>query len=153
MGVMYVREQGTTLVKREERILVIKQGKTLIDRPAFGVDHIALFGNIQVSIQAAIMMMEKGTDISYFTYSGRYIGHMAADTSKNIFLRMAQHEYHKDPALRTALAQEIVRNKIANQIQLLREYRWTEDYPWKKDAAAMQRLMENFQKAAPGPDG
>lgn len=40
-----------------------------------------------MTTQALRFLMEKGIDVSYMSYSGRYIGHTAAESSKNIFLR------------------------------------------------------------------
>ena len=96
MPAIYIREQGSMLVKRGERIAVMKNSRTLLEIPLANVDNIAVIGNIQVTTQVLLMLMEQGVDISYFTYSGKYVGHAAADMSKNIFLRFAQYELYHD---------------------------------------------------------
>ena len=70
MSVVYVREQGAVLTKRGERIVAIYKGEAIFDHPVYGIDNIAIFGNVQVSTAAAAMLMEKGVDICFFSYSG-----------------------------------------------------------------------------------
>ena len=72
MAVFYVKEQGAVVQKNAEKLVISKNGKTLLETPVFQVDNIAIMGNVQVTTQALHMMMEQGVDVSYFTYSGKY---------------------------------------------------------------------------------
>lgn len=144
MPAIYIKEQGSMLMKRDKRLVVGKSGRTLLDIPIANIDNIAIIGNVQISTQALIMLMEKGIDISYFTFSGKYIGHTSADMSKNIFLRFAQHEYYHNMEKRLEMAREIVRNKVCNQIQLIRTHHWLEKYTWREDVEKMESLIETL---------
>lgn len=141
MAVVYVREQGTMLAKAGERLRVTKGGHTLLDKPVFGIDSVALFGNVQISAQALWMLMERGIDISYFTYDGKYLGQTASDTSRNIFLRMQQYDLYMDLEKRDAIARRIVANKIGNQIAVIEHFNWTDDFDWRADACEMRRHL------------
>ena len=146
MPAIYIREQGSMLVKRGERIAVTKNSRTLLEIPLANVDNIAVIGNIQVTTQVLLMLMEQGVDISYFTYSGKYVGHAAADMSKNIFLRFAQYELYHDMERRLQIAKIIVRNKVQNQIALIENYRWNGEYDWHSDVKKMREVLGSLER-------
>lgn len=140
MAVLYIKEQGSTVQKMGDRLLVTKNGQTLLDQPVFKIDNIAVIGNVQVTSQALRMLMEHGVDISYLTYSGKYLGHTGADASKNIFLRFEQYGMYLDPVKRLETAKMIVDQKIQNQIAVIEDYRWTsaDGTEWKEAVEQMQ---------------
>ena len=140
MSVLYIKEQGAYVQKAGERIVVTKNAKTLLDLPVIHIDNIALIGNVQITAQALHMLMEKGIDVSYFSFSGRYLGHTAAEASKNIFLRFEQYSLYMNAERRLQIAKIIICNKINNQIAVIKNHRWSEtDYDYKSD---IQRMME-----------
>ena len=145
MAALYVREQGAMLIKSGERICISKGGKILIERPAGSIDNIAIFGGVQISSQALSMLLEKGIDISYFSYQGKYLGHTASDTSKNIFLRMQQYDCYEDMEYRNETARIIVANKIENQMAVIKGWRWDADFDWKADVEAMNRHKKSLE--------
>lgn len=65
MSVLYIKEQGATLQKMGDRILVTKNGNQLLDIPVFQIENLAVIGNVQITTQALHMLMEKGVDVSY----------------------------------------------------------------------------------------
>lgn len=145
MTVLYVREQGSCVQKRGERIVVTKNRKELLDIPVMGVENIALIGNVQMTTQMLHYLMEQGVDVSYFSFGGSYLGHSAAESSRNIFVRFAQYELYLNMPERISMAKTIVRNKIENQRALILQYRWTGSaYDWKKDVAQMEKLQEKL---------
>ena len=147
MAALYIKEQGALVQKVGERILVTKQANTLLDIPIIKVENISLIGNVQITAQALHMLMKHGIDISYFTYSGNYLGHTASDASKNIFLRFEQYGCYLDMKKRLHMAKIIVDNKVRNQIALVREHRWTGvEYDWQKDIAQMERYLEGLEE-------
>ena len=142
MSVLYVKEQGSCIQKRSERIVVTKGNQSLLEIPIANVENVAVFGNIQVTTQALHMLLERGISISFFSFSGKYLGQAGADSSKNIFLRFAQYELYNMMPKRMEIAKVIVRNKVCNQIYLIKHHRWTEiDYDWKNDIEQMERLI------------
>lgn len=151
MAVLYIKEQGAIVQKLGERILVKKGNSTLLDIPILHVENMALIGNVQITMQTLHMLMERGIDVSHFTYSGNYLGQTAADSSKNIFLRFEQYKFYLDMERRIEMARRIVDNKIENQITLIQEHTWREsDYEWRKDVAQMTRYkMELESKQTP----
>lgn len=140
MAVLYVKEQGAYIQKQGERLIVTKKKNTLLDIPIIQVENVSVIGNVQITTQAMHMMMEQGIDISYFTYSGKYIGHASADSSKNIFLRFEQYQIYLDLERRLQMARKIVDNKIQNQMAIIRNCRFQgTDYDWKADVQQMEK--------------
>lgn len=138
MAVIYVKEQGAIIKKCGERIIISKGTGTLLEMPAIQIENIALIGNIQVTTQALHMLMEQGVDVSFFSYSGKYLGHAAAEASKNIFLRFQQYGFYQDEGKRLEMAKIIVENKICNQTALIRNHRWeNSEYNWKSNLEQM----------------
>ena len=147
MSAIYIKEQGAFIQKSGERIIVTKNNTRLLEVPVFQIDNLCLIGNVQISTQALHMLMEKGVDVSYLSYSGKYLGHTAADASRNIFLRFEQYQMYLDEARRLSMARRITENKIQNQMEVIRRHRWTEsDYDWKTDVRQMERNLEKLSK-------
>lgn len=147
MSVLYVKEQGAYVRKCGKRIQVEKDGQRLADLSVFQVTNINIIGNVQVTTQALHFLMQEGIDVSYLKRSGAYIGHMAADSSKNIFLRLAQHEWYQSVDRRLDMARRIVENKVQNQIALIRSFRWNQDeYDHKNDLHEMERVLKSLKE-------
>lgn len=151
MSVIYIREQGSTVKRSGERLIVTKQRQNVLEIPIFQVDSLAVMGNVTVTTQAMSLLMERGIDINYFSYSGKFIGTMSSDSGKNIFLRLAQYELYQDVDRRLALARIIVANKADNQLKMITSHDWRSagnpEYDWKKDADAIRKLKEKIPTA------
>ncbi len=141
MAVLYIKDQGAVVQKRSERIAVTKGAATLLEIPVACIENIAVIGNIQVTTQALHMLMANGIDVSYFSFSGRYLGQTGAEFSRNIFLRFAQYALYNQTDRRLAIARDIVSNKISNQIAMIKRYRWGENgHDWKADIKQLERF-------------
>lgn len=152
MSVLYIKEQGSYLKKIGERLVVEKGRKTLLDIPVAQVENIAVIGNVQITSQLLYYLMERGVDISYFSYAGKYLGQTAADASKNIFLRFSQYGLYEDIKRRLAIAKIIVKNKVENQIAVLEKGRGNirkqgkmEDYDFVADLKRMREIVSTLQ--------
>ena len=143
MSVIYVKEQGAFIHKSGERIEVTKNNQKLMSFPTASIDGLSIIGNVQISTQALIHLMENGIDVSIFSYSGRFIGLAVADSSKNIFLRFAQFDTYQDIDARLRIAKMIVRNKIENQVRLVKNYRYKDFYP-KDETEKMRKLQDSL---------
>ena len=151
MAVLYIKEQGAMIQKADERIIVTKNQNRLLDIPVFQIENIAVIGNVQISTQALHLLMEKGIDVSYLTYSGKYLGNTAAESSKNIFLRFEQYRFYLDGDRRLSMAKTITSNKISNQMEVMKEHRRKDSgYDWDRDLATMKKLENSLsnQKTA-----
>lgn len=89
MSVIYVKEQGARVEKRGERMLVVKGRSVLLDIPVANLDTVSLIGRVEMTTPMLHVLMKSGVDVSYFSFGGNYIGRSYAESSKNIFLRLA----------------------------------------------------------------
>lgn len=145
MSVIYIKEQGSVLQKKGERLIVTKNSRALLEIPVMNVENIAVIGNVQVTTQAMHMLLECGVDLNYFTFGGKYIGQTASDCSKNIFLRFAQYELYNCIERRMEIARQIVKNKAGNQIEMIRRHRFCDSgYDWRTDTDQMEKLVDNL---------
>lgn len=145
MSVLYVKEQGAYIKISGEKLVVTKGSNILLQMPLFHIENMVLVGNVQITTQATHKILQRGIDISYLNYGGKYIGHTCAWESRNIFLRLAQYELYNKKEKRLELAKIIVENKINNQIDMIRKWRWQKgQYDWKRDVAQMEKSKETI---------
>ncbi len=159
MATLYLIEQNSVLRKTGDRLLLCKKssGKgggprmddILLDLPCADVDHVMLFGNVQVTTQALQEMLEHGIEFAIFTFSGKLLGQLTPPQTKNIPLRIAQFRKHDDPDFCLRLAKAVVRNKIGNAAGMLREHR--KNHPDSMASAeidAIETLVGRAENAA-----
>lgn len=147
MAIIYVKEQGSCIRKRDRHVFVEKNGKELAEIPLHNITGISIIGNVQVTTQVLHMFMQEGIDVSFFSYSGNYLGHVAAESSKNIFLRFAQYERYQDINARMEMSRRIVRNKVQNQIAVIRNFRWADiEYDYNQAIRQMLKLTDTLDE-------
>ena len=144
MSVLYVKEQGAFIHRAGARIEVTKQNKRLLSFPVASIEGISIMGNIQISTQALTHLLRNGVDVSIFSYSGEFIGQINANASKNIFLRIAQYDTYQNMNARIDIAKTIVYNKIRNQMQLIRDYRYKDGFSPKKELNKMRKMQSTL---------
>ena len=146
MSVIYVKEQGSYIHRSGEKIEITKGGQRLGMFPTASIDGISIIGNIQISTQALAYLMDHGIDISFFSYSGSFIGRAVADTSKNIFLRFAQYDIYQNIENRMQFARQIIKNKIENQISISGSYRYKDGFSSAEEVKKMRKLQETLNE-------
>lgn len=144
MSVIYVKEQGAYIRKSGEKIDVIKQNQKLLSFPVWNIEGLSVIGNIQISTQALVYLIENGIDVSFFSYSGRYIGQVMADSSKNIFLRFSQYDAYQNMETRLQIAKNLIFNKIENQMQVIRKHRFQDGFSAKNELDKMKKLQSGL---------
>ncbi len=142
MSVIYIKEQGAFVRKTGERIEVMKNNQKLLSFPVANIDVVSVIGNVQISTQALVYMMQNGIDVSIFTYAGQFVGQARADASKNIFLRFAQFDRYQDIESRLNMARVIVGNKIENQMAVVRNYRYKDGFSPEGGVNRMKEMQK-----------
>ena len=72
MSVIYVKEQGAFIKKTGEKLEIVKQNQNLLSFPVVNIDGLSIIGNVQISTQALVYLMENGVDVSIFSFSGKF---------------------------------------------------------------------------------
>lgn len=123
MGTLYLTEQGATVTKTGERLLVRKDGKLLQDMPALHVDQIVVFGNAGFTTPAVQYVLENGIDVAYLSSRGVYRGRLQPAGAKDAALRQQQYHQSLDAAFCRRVAQAVVAGKIHNAAAFCRRQR------------------------------
>ena len=147
MSVLYVCEQGCIIRKSGKRILVSRERKVLQDIPVAKLERVWLYGNIQLSSQAAALLLDSGVDVVFLSYGGRMRGHLTGMMSKNIFLRLAQYERWQDREFKKNFAVNIVRGKIQNmRVMLLRYQRNHPEVDFEVTLAGLNQGLQSLEE-------
>lgn len=124
MGTLYVTQADAFIGKTDERITVRAEKKTLIDVPLIKVEGVVVMGRATVSPAVVIELLERKIPLSFLTSTGRYLGRLEPELTKNILLRSAQWKASENQAIH--LVRGFVRGKLKNYRNVLlragREY-------------------------------
>ncbi|MDE0525826.1 MAG: CRISPR-associated endonuclease Cas1 [Thaumarchaeota archaeon] len=116
---VYVQDQGARVSKSGDCIHVKTADETrkirLID-----VSELTVFGNVQITTQTIRELCGRDIPVCYMTYGGWFVGMTRGLASKNVGLRIGQHQAYSKISSRMAIAREIVSGKIKNSITMLR---------------------------------
>lgn len=119
MATLYITEQGSTLHKEQNRLVVTKDEAELASLHEFKVERVVIFGNVQLTTQAVAFLLDRGIETSFLSTHGHLKGRLAPLDSKNIPLRLKQYERTQDAELAASIARTIVRGKIGNCSEVL----------------------------------
>ncbi len=145
MAFLYITQQGSVLRKSGDRFLAEWDGQIQLDIPYHRLDHILVFGNVQVTSQAMAEALDHGIRLSLFTRHGRFRGALTPPSGRHVELRMAQYEMHRDLSRCIGYARAALRRKIENALAVLRRY---EDRERETDQTAdCRRAMEQSMEA------
>jgi CRISPR-associated protein Cas1 len=148
MAYLYLVEQGSVLRKMGNRLVVEKDGTILLDTPYHKLDAVLIFGNVQVTTQAIGELLECGVRMNLLSRHGELRGSLDPAQGKNIPLRIAQFELHRDEQRSLAMAQTLVDAKIANSSRVLETFGSHEETRDPATAMALVELDKARQAAA-----
>ncbi|RJQ63777.1 MAG: CRISPR-associated endonuclease Cas1 [Desulfobacteraceae bacterium] len=147
MHTIYLTDNGLQLKKRSGRILVKQDGKVLEEIPVLDLKRVLIFGNNQLSTQLMRYLASQGVEVAFLSSSGRFKFRLVPQTSKNIHLRMAQHDHYRDTAFRIRFGKAVVEAKLRNQRGLLVRYRRNRpEIDLGKNLQILKRAFENVRE-------
>ena len=117
MSVVYVTQQGASLAKEGERLLVRKEHNTLLDVPLIHVKQVVLFGNVTPTAPAISLLLKRRVDVVFLSIHGRYKGRLQPEYSQTVELRKQQYLVAEDPGFCLSVAKALVYGKIHNALQ------------------------------------
>ena len=119
MAVLYLVEQGATLRKQGERLVVEREGETLASVPAVKVEQVVVFGSVQLTTPAMVHLLRSGVDVAFLSVDGRYYGRLVSAESQFGELRLRHLRLVEDGERALELARAMVRAKLHNCRTLL----------------------------------
>ncbi|MES2570766.1 MAG: CRISPR-associated endonuclease Cas1, partial [Verrucomicrobiota bacterium] len=116
---VYLNTPGMTVGLREGVLLAREKEKVVQEIRVQDMNHLALFGNIQLSTQAIQRLASEEIPITYFSMGGYFYAVTHGHGLKNVITRIEQFRAAGDPVTCLALAKKVVAGKIRNQRTLL----------------------------------
>ncbi|MEQ8962453.1 MAG: type I-D CRISPR-associated endonuclease Cas1d, partial [Coleofasciculus sp. C2-GNP5-27] len=112
--------------KTDERLSVKANKQKLLDVPLIKVDGIVVCGRATVSPAVVTELLDRKIPLSFITGTGKYLGRLEPELTKNIFVRQAQWQAAGESAAALHLVRGFIRGKLKNYRTLLsrnqREY-------------------------------
>jgi len=126
MTTLYVQEQGASVRKKDNQIVVTKDGKTLREVPLAKLDQVVLMGRgVQMSTALLVDLVVRGVPVTLTNQHGsRHYATLTAGPSRFGELRTEQMRFVNAPERALDLARSIVEAKLANQRTLLAATGW-----------------------------
>ncbi len=149
METLYVTDNGLQLKRRSDRILFKKEGKITDEIRILDLKRILIFGNNQLSTDLMRHLAGKGIEVAFLSSRGKFKFRIVPETSKNIYLRMAQHRHYSNEEFRISWGKTIVRAKLTNQRNFLIRYR--RNQPQTDIQNEIQALKKSIQNLEDSP--
>jgi CRISPR-associated protein Cas1 len=119
---LYIEEQGATLGKSGEELVVRKGSDVLRQVKLKDVSQVSIFGNVLITAQALRELAADGIPLCHFSYGGWFQAITSGLVHKNAELRIRQFRLAGDPAESLRLARCFVAGKIKNCRTLVRRH-------------------------------
>ncbi len=146
MHTLYITDNGMMLKKRSNRIAVKKGGKIIEEIPILDLKRILIFGNNQISSELLRLLARKGIEVAFLSMNNRFNYRIVPDTSKNIYLRMAQHHQYNDMGFRVKWSKKIIGAKLKNQKNALMRFRKNKpDVDLSEEIGQMDKSIKNLR--------
>ncbi len=159
MATLYLSEQYS-VVKREGEALRVEipadtatgRERKVVRVPLIKVEQVVVQGEVTLTASAIAALLARRVSTHYLTRTGRSLGSLVPDPTRNAALRIAQYEAFSRPTARFQLARACIDGKLRNlRTMLLRFNRSMEDAPL---AEAIRSIKEAQQRlsALPAPE-
>jgi CRISPR-associated protein Cas1 len=122
MTILYVQEQGSVVRREGEEVRVTLDEKVVTRLPIRETEQVVLCGNVQLTTQAAALLLQNEVDVVFLSFHGAFRGRLMKDGSKFAKLRHAQLRFSGDDRRSLEVAKGIVRAKLTNQRNLLQRF-------------------------------
>jgi CRISPR-associated protein Cas1 len=111
----YFNTPGASIGIRD-RVLVARDREQALDPIRLqDINHLALFGNVQISSQAISALAAEDIPITHFSTGGFFHAVTHGHGLKNVMTRIEQFRAASDPVTCLALAKQMVTGKVRNQ--------------------------------------
>jgi CRISP-associated protein Cas1 len=119
MATLYLLEQGTSLYRDYQRLIVHIPKQERLEIPIREIDKILIFGNIQLSTPVINSCLDAEIGIFFLSRSGQYQGHIWSAEKTQLHNELVQFDRHKEPEFQLNMCRSIVAGKLLNSKRLL----------------------------------
>lgn len=114
MGTAYITQEDAFIGKTDERLTVKVEKKKLLDIPLLKLEGIVILGRATISPMVVNELLQRHIPLTFLTQTGRYLGRLEPEFTKNIFVRKAQWSAAGNTPQAIHLVQGFVRGKLKN---------------------------------------
>lgn len=114
MGTVYITQDDAFIGKTDERLQIKAEKKTLLDVPLIKIDGVVILGRATVSPAAIAELLQRNIPLSFLTSTGRYLGRLEPELTKNIFVRSAQWRAAGESEQALHVVRSFIRGKLKN---------------------------------------
>ncbi len=139
MGTVYVTQEDAFIGKTDERLIVKVDKKNILDIPLIKVEGVVILGRATVSPAVVSELMERHIPLSFMMGTGKYLGRLEPEMTKNIFVRKAQWQAAGETEKAVHMVRGFVRGKLKNYRSML--YRSQRQYSELQLQSAIERLQ------------
>ncbi len=141
MGTVYITANDAFIGKTDERLVVKADKQKLLDVPLIKVDGLVILGRATVSPAVVKELLERHIPLCFLTETGKYLGRLESEMTKNIFVRQAQWKAAGESAQAIHLVKGFVRGKLKNyRTSFLRQAR-------KHSEVELDRAIDRIESA------
>ena len=119
MGLVSILEPEVRVEVRSGALRCVRGRVVLRTLRPHAIDALHLHGSATLTSEARYLLLKQGTDVVFLTRDGRFIGRLSGAMRPGGDRRLRQYAALSNPRTRLAIAQGIVRGKLANQRALL----------------------------------
>jgi CRISPR-associated protein Cas1 len=119
VGTIYVTQDDAFIGKIDERIHVKAEKKKLLEVPLINVDGLVILGRANFSPALISELLNRKIPLSFLTGTGKYLGRLEPELTKNIFVRKAQWSVEENSEKSIHVVEAFIRGKLKNYRNLL----------------------------------
>lgn len=147
MGTLYIIQNDAFIGKVDERLNVKANKQTLQDVPLIKLDGVVVMGRATISPAALNELLERKIPLTFLTETGKYLGKVEPELTKNIFVRAAQWKAAGESAQAIHLVRGFVRGKLKNYRTILyRNQRNYSELNFQKEIDTIEAVIASLDK-------
>jgi len=121
---VYITLQGSVVRKKRGGLEILKSGEVVERLLLKDITQIVVVGNVTLTAGVVEECLDRGIDVVFTGYSGRYRGRLVGVLGSNVVLRMEQCLRFCDPSFTLELSRKHVYGKVHNMLRLLIRYNY-----------------------------
>ncbi len=144
MGTLYISQDDVFIGKIDERLNVKAKNQILQDVPLIHLDGVVILGRATISPAAIAELLQRKIPLTFMTDTGKYLGKLEPELTKNIFVRNAQWKAAGETPQATHVVQGFIRGKLKNYRSSL--YRYQREHSELNLEAAITQISNAIAK-------
>ncbi len=120
MGTIYISQDDAFIGKIDERVHVKADKKKLLEVPLIKVDGLVILGRANFSPALVTELLNRKIPLSFLTGTGKYLGRLEPELTKNIFVRKAQWSVKDNSPQAIHVVRAFIRGKLKNYLNLIK---------------------------------